>query len=36
MTDKMKATLEKKFLEIRKDKMGDVGAMVKSEWKMIF
>jgi hypothetical protein len=32
----MKATLEKKFVDIRKDKMPEVGAMVKSEWKMIF
>ena len=36
LTDKMKATLEKKFVEIRKDKMSEVGAMVKSEWKMLF
>ena len=36
LTEKMKATLEKKFVEIRKEKMSEVGAMVKSEWKMIF
>jgi hypothetical protein len=36
MTDEMKETLEKKLVEIRKDKMPEVAQMVKSEWQMIF
>ena len=36
MSNEMKAALEKKFVEIRKDKMPEVSQMVKSEWKMIY
>ena len=36
MTDKMKQTLEQKFVEIRKEKMFEVSQMVKSEWKMVY
>lgn len=36
MTDKMKQTLEQKFVEFRKEKMFEVTQMVKSEWKMVY
>mmetsp|Transcript_13543 Transcript_13543/g.21107 ORF Transcript_13543/g.21107 Transcript_13543/m.21107 type:complete len:195 (-) Transcript_13543:6107-6691(-) len=36
LTDPQKGVLEKKFVDIRKEKMPEVENMVKSEWSMIY
>jgi len=36
LTDKMKEHLEKRFVELRKDRMPEVTQMVQSEWKQLY